>query len=207
MTNLPDITIRWRHTPDAPAGSSLPALLAGQPDLTIPAGADDDEIGDQVGSAVRKLMAEQRIHLDVVALVDGDDVTVADADEPVWYGRASVIRASAVEHPHAELIAGLREIADLLESRPDLPVGRIPITVGVGPVESLDGWMDALDATPYLSGRIPILSRTVAPALEIRVQGREVDMLTVNGAAMAEAVAVVNAEVAEIATDRTESDR
>lgn len=94
MKTIPryEIHTRWRHTPDA-ADHPLTSLLAAQPDLTIPAGADDDEIGDQVGTAVRALMAAHPIFRDVVALVDGDEVTIADADEPeVCYGRASIIR-------------------------------------------------------------------------------------------------------------------
>lgn len=169
MSTVPDTSIRWRHTPNAPADSRLPTLLACQPDMTLPASADADEIGDQVGARVRELMERHRIHLDIVALVDGDEVMVVDADgdDPDIYGRASIIRAATV-HPHAELIGALRELVDLLESRPDLAVGRYGTGVSVGVLrsrEQLEAWATALGAEITMGGAehdIPVVRHQLA---------------------------------------------
>jgi hypothetical protein len=77
------------------------------------------------------------------------------------------------DHPHTELIAGLREMASLLESRPDLAVGGARLSLGVLDSRAdLEAWAAELDAEITMGGTdgdIPVIWHQM-PAFEFNAQ-------------------------------------
>lgn len=74
--------------------------------------------------------------------------------------------APADVHPNADLIAGLRELTNLLESRPDLAVYNTTISVGaLGSRADLEAWAAALGAEIRMGGTagdIPVMYHEMA---------------------------------------------
>lgn len=89
---------------------------------------------------------------------------------------------AAPEDPRrVELVAALRSLADLIESRPDLEVSPRHADLSVGMSTrtraGLDGWAAVFGAEvryqPYEPGRvIPYIAHQVAPTLRVNMQSR-----------------------------------